>query len=116
VKVSVHTRDLCLLEDAGTRAASSNGGGGMKWNLESSPPRELNLIGYRVKDALPVIDRTIDRALVEGSATLRIIHGFGTGRLKEAIREHLKGFSSVKRVTSEDPQSGGQAITIVELS
>jgi DNA mismatch repair protein MutS2 len=116
VKVSVHTRDLRLLEDAGTRAASSNGGGGMKWNLESSPPRELNLIGYRVKDALPVIDRTIDRALVEGSATLRIIHGFGTGRLKEAIREHLKGFSSVKRVTSEDPQSGGQAITIVELS
>ena len=79
-------------------------------------PREINLIGYRVADALPLIDKMIDRARVEGELSLRIIHGYGTGRLKQAIREHLKGFSCVKRISGADSQSGGEAITVVDLS
>jgi DNA mismatch repair protein MutS2 len=79
-------------------------------------PREINLIGYRVADALPLIDKMIDRARVEGEISLRIIHGYGTGRLKQAIREHLKGFSCVKRISGADSQTGGEAITVVDLS
>jgi DNA mismatch repair protein MutS2 len=78
--------------------------------------REINLIGYRVGDALPLIDKMIDRAMVEGDVSLKIIHGYGTGKLKEAIREHLKGFSCVKRISGADAQSGGEAITVVDLS
>jgi DNA mismatch repair protein MutS2 len=54
--------------------------------------------------------------LVEGELTLRIIHGLGTGRLRKAIREHLKEVSFVKNICSADPKSGGDAITIVDLS
>jgi DNA mismatch repair protein MutS2 len=78
--------------------------------------REINLIGYRVADALPLIDKIIDRAMVEGEASLRIIHGYGTGQLRGAIREHLKGFSCVKKVSGADAQSGGDAITVVSLA
>jgi DNA mismatch repair protein MutS2 len=78
--------------------------------------REINLIGYRVVDALPLVDKMIDRAMVEGDVSLKIIHGYGTGKLKEAIREHLKGFSCVKRISGADSQSGGEAITVVDLS
>ena len=74
------------------------------------------MIGYRVDDALPLIDKTIDRALVKGELSLRIIHGFGTGTLKDAIRSHLKESPFVRRVCSADPRFGGDAITVVELS
>jgi DNA mismatch repair protein MutS2 len=86
------------------------------WQMNNAVPVELNLIGYRVDDAIPLIDKTMDRALVEGELTLRIVHGFGTGRLREAIRSHLKGVPFVKKVSSADPRYGGDAITLVELS
>ncbi len=88
----------------------------VSWGFKGLPARELNVIGYRVDDAIPLIDKIIDRALVEGELTLRIIHGFGTGRLRKAIREHLKGVSFVKSICSADPKSGGDAITVVDLS
>jgi len=88
----------------------------VSWGFKGLPSRELNVIGYRVDDAIPLIDKTIDRALVDGELTLRIIHGFGTGRLRRAIREHLKGISFVKSISSADLKSGGDAITVVELS
>jgi len=53
--------------------------------------------------------------MVEGELSLRIIHGYGTGQLRGAIREHLKGFSCVKKVSEADAQSGGDAITVVSL-
>ena len=76
---------------------------------------ELNVIGYRIGDALPLIDKTIDRALVDGQLTLRIIHGFGSGRLREAIRGHLKMVPFVKRISSADERLGGGAVTVVKL-
>ena len=84
--------------------------------MESLKTRELNVIGYRVDDALSLIEKAIDCVLVDGQPSLRIIHGYGTGRLRNAIRKHLRGFPSVKRCFSEDPQSGGDAVTIVEFS
>ena len=87
----------------------------VSWDMEDIASTELNIIGYRVDDAIPLIDKTIDRALVDGGSTLRIIHGFGTGRLRDAIRGHLKEVHFVKNVCSADPKSGGNAITIVEL-
>jgi DNA mismatch repair protein MutS2 len=78
--------------------------------------KEINLIGYRVADALPLIDKIIDKAMVEGELSLRIIHGYGTGQLRGAIREHLKSFSCVKNVSGADAQSGGDAITVVSLA
>jgi len=115
VKLSASLQDLELisepeepLEDESTRH--------ILYPISGTHPREINLIGYRVAEALPLIDKMIDRARVEGELSLRIIHGYGTGKLRHAIREHLKGFSCVKRISGADSQSGGEAITIVDLS
>jgi DNA mismatch repair protein MutS2 len=88
----------------------------VSWTLEEDHSREVNVIGYRVDDALPLIDRAIDRALVKGTLRLRIIHGFGTGTLKDAIRSHLNESPFVRGVCSDDPRYGGDAITVVDLS
>jgi DNA mismatch repair protein MutS2 len=115
VRLSARLQDLELisgpeepLEDVSARH--------IPYPSSGSQQREINLIGYRVADALPLIDKIIDKARVEGDISLRIIHGYGTGRLKQAIREHLRGFSCVKRISGADSQSGGEAITVVDLS
>jgi DNA mismatch repair protein MutS2 len=113
-RLSVSLEDLDIIQDeGGPRSAESSGD--VPFTGYGGGQREINLIGYRVADALPLIDKIIDRAMVEGEISLRIIHGYGTGQLRRAIREHLKGFSCVKKVSESDSQSGGDAITVVSL-
>jgi DNA mismatch repair protein MutS2 len=114
VKLSVGLQDLEVIsggEDPGQDESSRHG----TFYVSGDAPREINLIGYRVADALPAIDKMIDRAVVEGEHSLRIIHGHGTGKLKEAIREHLRGLSCVKKISGAHMRSGGEAITVVDL-
>jgi len=88
-----------------------------QWSV-SSPTiakKELNLIGYTTADALPLVDRMIDQALVHGYTRLKIIHGIGSGTLKKAIREHLKGNYYVKNFIPGDRDGGNDSITVVEL-
>ncbi len=115
VKVS---SDLADLEAAAERPVESAATETTRaaWRYAEPAAKELNVIGFRVEEALPLIDRTIDRALVVGEAGLRIIHGYGTGRLREAIRSHLRALPHVRNFTGGDARSGGEAITEVELS
>ena len=98
------------------KSGSDRRGEPASWDLTHTPTWDLNVIGFRVDEAIPLIDKTIDRALVTGQTSLRIIHGFGTGRLRQAIRSHLRGVPFVKGCASADPKVGGGAITIVDLS
>ncbi len=115
VKFSVKLQDLEVVDDGGKIAGQHELWGGHPFLISGSPAKEINLIGYRVAEALPMIDKMIDKAVVEGEPSLKIIHGHGTGSLKRSIREHLKHFSCVKKICGADPQSGGDAITVVEL-
>jgi DNA mismatch repair protein MutS2 len=114
-RFSVFLEDLDIIQDKGDPRLHKTSGPVSLAGFGGAQ-REINLIGYRVADALPMIDKMIDRAMVEGELSLRIIHGYGTGQLRGAIREHLKGFSCVKKVSGADAQSGGDAITIVSLA
>jgi DNA mismatch repair protein MutS2 len=115
VKLSVKTEDLMVISgEAGLKSYESSGG--ISHRISGTPARDINLIGYKVEDALSLIDRIMDRSMIEGDMSIRIIHGHGTGKLKAAIRDHLRSFSCVKRVVGEDPEYGGEAITIVELN
>lgn len=77
--------------------------------------REVNVIGLRVDEALPVVDRAVDDAILGGLSSLSIIHGMGTGRLKKAIRDHLDGHSWVRSVQTAGYHEGKEGVTIVEL-
>ncbi|OGP97847.1 MAG: hypothetical protein A2Z39_04135 [Deltaproteobacteria bacterium RBG_19FT_COMBO_46_9] len=115
VKFSARLEDLTIISDS-PESKSDGLSGIISHRISGSTPREINLIGYRVEEALSLIDRIIDRSMIEGDMSIRIVHGHGTGRLKAAIRDHLRGFSCVKRVVGEDLEHGGEAITIVELN
>ncbi|MBW2216010.1 MAG: Smr/MutS family protein [Deltaproteobacteria bacterium] len=114
IKVTAGIQDIERIKDV-DKTVSEEAVTTISWDMGKEASRELNLIGYRVDDAIPLVDRAIDRALVDGEFTLRIIHGYGTGRLRNAVRGHLKGVPFVKNFSSADPKFGGDAITIVEL-
>jgi DNA mismatch repair protein MutS2 len=73
----------------------------------------IKVVGMRVDEALPVIEKAIDQAVLSGQERLEIIHGTGTGRLKNAIRAYLKELPVVKRLTDGSIHEGGGNKTIV---
>jgi DNA mismatch repair protein MutS2 len=78
------------------------------------PPDTLpsvNLVGLRVEEALPLVDRLLDQAILQGAERVDIIHGTGTGRLRQAVREHLRQHTMVKAVHG-DVNPG---VTLVDL-
>jgi DNA mismatch repair protein MutS2 len=79
------------------------------------PSFELNVIGLTVEDALPKVDKFIDQALLHGLEKVQIIHGVGSGRLRNAIGQYLKGHRAVKSCSPGETLKGGRGITIVEL-
>ncbi len=77
--------------------------------------RKVNVIGMRVEEALPVVDKAVDTALLEGADTVEVIHGRGTGRLMAAIHEHLKTHPYVAGFAQGTNAEGGSGLTIVHI-
>jgi DNA mismatch repair protein MutS2 len=76
---------------------------------------EVVLVGQRVDDALPVVEKAINDALLSGKGALRLVHGHGTGRLAAAVRDFLKTHPGIASYRWGDAQEGGQAVTIARL-
>ncbi|MDX2246122.1 MAG: Smr/MutS family protein [Bacteroidia bacterium] len=77
---------------------------------------KIDLIGKRVEDALPEVDRYLEESRLAGLNVLRILHGKGNGILREAIRTHLTGQRLVKSIKDAPVEEGGAGWTIVELT
>jgi len=86
----------------------------LKGDVEE-PSSQLNVIGLTVEDALPKVDKFIDQALLHGLEKVTIIHGVGSGRLRNAISQYLNGHRAVKSFSPGETMKGGPGITIVEL-
>ena len=82
---------------------------------KSLSPRELNIVGYRVEEALDLIDDFIDNAIGSKRTSIKIVHGFGTGALKKAVREKLRKNKFVREYHDGDYYDGGGGVTIVEF-
>ena len=76
---------------------------------------ELNLIGKTTADAEYEVDRFLDEAYLSNLPNVRIIHGFGTGALKNFVHHFLKGHPHVLKFGFAPRDQGGQGATIVEL-
>ena len=75
---------------------------------------DLDLRGLRVDEALSRVDEALNDAALDGAGTVRIIHGKGTGALRQAIREYLGGHPLV--VSAQNGEGpGGDGITVAEL-
>ena len=76
---------------------------------------ELDLRGMRGDEALYEIEKYLDRAVMLGLSSLKIIHGKGDGILRKLIREYLSKYPQVSHIENEHADRGGDGITFVHL-
>lgn len=76
---------------------------------------ELDLRGERFENALSRVEKYIDDALLAAYPRVSIIHGKGTGALRQGVQEYLKNHRAVKRVRFGEAGEGGSGVTIVEF-
>jgi DNA mismatch repair protein MutS2 len=87
------------------------------WRVDigDSDQRELKLIGLRVDEALSLLEPFISHAAAAGIGEVRIIHGIGTGRLRDAVREELERHPLVQGQRAGEPHEGRDGATVVTL-
>lgn len=78
--------------------------------------RELDVRGMRVDEALQAVTYFLDDAIQFNQGEVRILHGTGTGALRQAIRQALDTTPGVASYRDEHPQFGGAGITVITLS
>ncbi len=76
---------------------------------------QIDIRGMRADEALQTIMYYIDDAIMMGVSTVRILHGTGTGALKQTIRQYLYTVPQVRSAKDEHVQLGGAGITVVEF-
>ena len=115
VEVDMEALEL-LPTDQGedSRKSGMNGIRIFREELETSQQR-LHLVGLRVEEALPLLDKAIDRALMDGCSQIHVVHGHGTGRLRKAVQNYLSEHAVVKGFHFENQSAGGSGVTVVEL-
>jgi DNA mismatch repair protein MutS2 len=77
--------------------------------------KEVDLRGLTVEEALLEVDSALEEARALGLPTLRLLHGKGTGALRQAIREFLRRDKRVEAFADAPPNEGGHGVTVVVL-
>ncbi len=80
-----------------------------------SAATEISLIGLRVSEAEPLLVKALDDAILADLPYLRVVHGKGTGALRQFVHEILSGDPRVKRFGFAAPNQGGAGVTVVEF-
>ena len=121
ITTTTKTDRLTLTErkaDSGTRKAASFVSVATREEMRERQLKfkpDIDVRGMRVDEALQTITYFIDDAVQFSSARVRILHGTGTGALRQAIRDYLEGVNAVKAYHDEDVRLGGAGITVVEF-
>jgi DNA mismatch repair protein MutS2 len=82
---------------------------------DEDAPNSINIIGKTVDEALPLVDKALDKGFLRGLPSLTIIHGVGTGRLRDAVENLLAEHPLVKGFRTAAREEGGRGATVVEL-
>jgi DNA mismatch repair protein MutS2 len=123
IRSKVNINDLVLInEDAPGVAAykksgSSKGysGGSMGLSKAATISSEINLLGKTVDEALAALDKYLDDAYISHISSVRVVHGKGTGALRQAVHQYLKRVSYVKSFHLGEYGEGDAGVTIVEF-
>ena len=94
----VNISDIELLDEPVITAPTlkKTGSGKIKMSKSANVSTELNLIGMTTAEAIPTLDKYLDDAYLANLAQVTIIHGRGTGALRNAVHAHLKKCKHVK--------------------
>ena len=115
MELDVLVADLSAPQDAGGRSAKKGTAAPWKMVIVESDRRELKLIGMRVSEALAELEPFISHAHAAGIQEVRVIHGLGTGRLRNSVREELGRHPLVEGFRSGEPHEGRDGATVVTL-
>lgn len=111
-RISSNEYKASVRENIKPRAAQDDSGLRER-RLAFSP--ELDVRGERVSDALDIVVHYIDDAIMLNIGSVRIIHGKGTGALRDELQKYLRTIPGVTSVHDEQVQFGGSGVTIVTL-
>ena len=118
LRSKVNINDLVLVnEDAisPNKRLGGNGGGKIKMTKSMNISPEINLIGMRADEAIAKLDKYLDDAYIAHLASVRVVHGKGTGAVRKAVREHLKRSRYAKAFRPGHYGEGEDGVTIVTL-
>lgn len=76
---------------------------------------KLDIRGLRPEEAMKVLEDFFDQALMTNTNNLRILHGKGTGALRNAVRSKLKEYNVAMNISHPHPELGGDGVTLVEF-
>ncbi len=118
LRTQVNLKDLVLIDEDTSpsikkyRKASS---GSMTMSKSASISPELMLIGKTVDEAIITLDKYLDDAVLAHLSTVRIVHGKGTGALRNAVHTHLRRTKSVSSFHLGEYGEGDSGVTIVDF-
>lgn len=117
MRSSVNVKDLVKIEENTISASniSKTGGGKMRMSKSLSISPEINLLGKTVDEAISVLDKYLDDAYLSHLKNVRIVHGKGTGALRQAVHQHLKRIKYVKSFRLGEYGEGDAGVTIAEF-
>lgn len=115
MRTQANIKDLALLNEPVVTAPGlqRSGAGKIKMSKSLSVSTEINLLGKTVDEALPALDKYLDDAYLAHMPSVRVVHGKGTGALRNAVHSHLKRLKYVKEFRLGEYGEGDAGVTIV---
>ncbi len=117
MRIQTNVKDLIAADDAGNASSaprrSGSGSSKIKMAKTLSISTEINLLGKTVDEALPDLDKYLDDAYLAHLPSVRVVHGKGTGALRNAVHSHLKRLKYVKEYRLGEYGEGDAGVTIV---
>ena len=117
LRSQVNISDLILMDEDVLSPTKKYGGSTSKLKMSkaATASTEIKLIGMRADEAIAKLDKYLDDAYIAHLPSVRIVHGKGTGALRDAVHQHLKRQNYVKSYKLAEFGEGDAGVTIVEF-
>ncbi len=115
MELDVPVADLSTPQGSAARGGKRGAAVPWKTNIIDSDQREIKLVGMRVEAALAELEPFINHAQAAGLSEVRVVHGLGTGALRNAVREELARHPLVAGFRSGELHEGRDGATVVTL-
>ena len=115
MRTKANIADLVLVEEEEitSKVINKTGAGKIKMSKSFQVSPEINLLGQTVDEALAVLDKYLDDAYLAHLPSVRVVHGKGTGALRQGVHNYLKRVSYVKSYRLGEIGEGDAGVTIV---
>ena len=115
IRSKVHISDLELIDEAEitTPTMQRTGAGKIRMSKAAHVSTEINLLGKTVDEAVAELDKYLDDAYLAHLEKVRVVHGRGTGALRNGVHQHLRKLKYVKSFHLGEFGEGDSGVTIV---